>query len=121
MSQHHFGRRPPHLDFVFQRIGFPVWFVTFNTAKRVPWLACSAVHQAFIGFSCRAHHEHFVEVGRYVIMPDHVHLFVSGRDLLLGRWIKMLKQSLAKVGSVRGTVWQEGFFDHLLRSTESYS
>jgi len=54
-------------------------------------------------------------------MPDHVHLFVSGHDFNLGNWIGMLKQSLAKAGNIQGRVWQEGFFDHLLRNSESYS
>ena len=58
-------------------------------------------------------------------MPEHVHLFVrGGPNFVLGRWIGMLKQSLAKASnrSRRGTqIWQEGFFDHVLRSNESYA
>jgi len=36
----------------------------------------------------------------------------------------MLKQALAKAGELsttQGQVWQEGFFDHVLRSDESYA
>ena len=58
-------------------------------------------------------------------MPDHVHLFVRGPDdFRLGAWIGMLKQALAKriVSSENHLpIWQRGFFDHLLRSNESYS
>jgi hypothetical protein len=40
-----------------------------------------------------------VAVGRYVIMPDHVRLFVrAGGDFRLGAWIGALKQALAKAG-----------------------
>ena len=60
-----------------------------------------------------------------MIMPDHVHLFVRGdRDFRLGPWIGALKQVLAKAGVLsraKGQVWEEGFFDHVLRSNESYS
>ena len=58
-------------------------------------------------------------------MPDHVHLFVRGDDnFKLGPWIGALKQTLAKAGTlsrVEGQIWEEGFFDHILRSNESYS
>jgi REP-associated tyrosine transposase len=57
-------------------------------------------------------------------MPDHVHLFVRGRDdFQLGPWVGMLKQALATHIALAGTspMWQGGFFDHLLRSDESYA
>ena len=57
-------------------------------------------------------------------MPDHVHLFVRGPDdFEIGRWIGMLKQTLSKqITSARKLpLWQRGFFDHLLRSDESYA
>ena len=64
-------------------------------------------------------------VGRYVIMPDHVHLFVRGdHNFTLGPWIGALKQALAKAATLsraKGQIWEEGFFDHVLRSNESYS
>jgi REP element-mobilizing transposase RayT len=66
-----------------------------------------------------------VAVGRYVIMPDHVHLFVRGDyNFRLGPWIGALKQALAKAATLsraKGQIWEEGFFDHILRSNESYS
>ena len=57
-------------------------------------------------------------------MPDHVHLFVRGPDEFhLGGWIAMLKQYLGKpIETPRSTpIWQRGFFDHVLRSDESYA
>ena len=56
-------------------------------------------------------------------MPDHVHLFVCGDERFeLGRWVGALKQALTKAnGWTRssGQIWQEGFFDHVLRNGES--
>ena len=64
-------------------------------------------------------------MGRYVIMPDHVHLFVRGSQVFrLGPWVGLLKQALAKatrLSRAEAQVWEEGFFDHVLRSNESYS
>jgi REP-associated tyrosine transposase len=51
-------------------------------------------------------------------------LFGGGCNFRLGPWIGALKQALAKAGMLsraKGQVWQEGFFDHLLRTNESYS
>ena len=86
-------------------------------------LATNSVHAAFREFANRAYVERNIVVGRYVIMPDHLHLFVCGpHEFELGHWVGVLKQYLAKRVD-RGTappVWQGGFFDHLLRSDESY-
>jgi REP element-mobilizing transposase RayT len=58
-------------------------------------------------------------------MPDHIHLFVCGPDdFELGRWVGMLKQCLEKqVVRDRNAepLWQRRFFDHVLRSEESYA
>jgi putative transposase len=79
---------------------------------------------AFEEFATRAYDQHDIAVGRYVIMPDHLHLFVRGpHDFELGRWVGRLKQSLGKrsgPAATAGAIWQRGFFDHLLRNDESY-
>ena len=65
-------------------------------------------------------------VGRYVIMPDHVHLFVAfpPTGIALSQLVQSLKsvigKELLRLGFQKPH-WQEGFFDHLLRSSESYS
>jgi len=65
-------------------------------------------------------------VGRYIIMPDHMHLFVKvpAPSENLSNWIKSLKNFLSKalrIQNIPAPHWQKGFFDHVLRSTESYS
>ena len=113
---------PPRLRWIFAHN--PLFFVTFCTFERRKLLASDTVHTAFVSFATRAHLEQNVAVGRYVIMPDHVHFFVRRPDdLELGRWVGMLKQALAKQIAPAGTlpIWQRGFFDHLLRSDESYA
>ncbi|MEI7535546.1 MAG: hypothetical protein WCK57_14360, partial [Verrucomicrobiae bacterium] len=103
---------------------------------------------------CEAGLTRGVFVGKYVLMPDHLHLFVafgeeyeaafiehrrsqsaatSGKPVaavcdrrlsLLSEWMKSLKNSLSKtlrVMNVPAPHWQKGFFDHVMRSEESYS
>jgi REP element-mobilizing transposase RayT len=73
-----FGRRPPRLGRLFDMS--PLYFVTFCTHLRKPFLARDDVHSAFVAYSERARDLN-VAVGRYVIMPDHIHLFVRGSQV----------------------------------------
>jgi len=65
-------------------------------------------------------------VGRYILMPDHVHLFVKlpPPSENLSSWVKSLKNYLSKTlrsQKIPAPHWQKGYFDHDLRSSESYS
>jgi len=111
------------LDCVF--LSNPVFFITACTYRRRTLLMTDSVNEAFLRFAERAYADHNIAVGRYVIMPDHLHFFVCGPDNFeLRRWIALLKQFLAK-RIVRAPsadpIWQRGFFDHILRSDESYA
>src|SRR5438094_9948130 len=68
-------RRPPRLGRLFDNVR-PLYFITFNTYRRHCMLARDEVHETFCIFSLRAQ-RYDVAVARYVIMPDHVHLFVA--------------------------------------------
>jgi len=134
----------------------PLYFVTACTEDRKPILANAKVHEAFRKF-CEAGLTRGVFVGKYVLMPDHLHLFVAfgeeyesalmecrenrrsqtgatevgtvaavcdRRVSPLSEWIKSLKNSLSKTfrsQNIPAPHWQKGFFDHVMRSEESYS
>lgn len=130
-----FKEKPPRLELIFQRANVPVYFVTFNTHTRASLLATPKVHESFIGY-CRRAADFRIGVGRYVLMPDHIHLFVCfgiGCTATLGAWVKGLKRELDRVlvdaghepiqspGQKFSSFWQPGFNDHLLRSDESYT
>jgi len=123
-SQKQWPRRPPRLGRLFDTAR-PFYFVTFNTYKRHRFLARPEVHEAFCVFCSKAQ-EHEVAVGRYVIMPNHVHLFAAFPmdGITLAGWIQSLRAVIGKrlLGlGIHKPHWQEGFFDHLLRSYESYA
>ena len=103
----------------------PIYFVTACTRKRRQLLANDAVHKSFVEFG-EAGPNHGAWIGDYVLMPDHLHLFVSADDtrLTLAMWGKSLKNSLSKTLRRSGfdaPHWEKTFFDHVLRSGESYS
>ena len=114
--------KPPRLEQVFLKYDPPVYFVTFCTNNRRKVLASCAVHSALIEYG-RTAEECGIALSRYVIMPDHIHLFVTGTDDFdLGIWIRGLKRVVAAaVTGGRDGIWQRGFFDHLIRNSESYS
>jgi REP-associated tyrosine transposase len=119
-----YSRRPPRLEPLFSTV-HPFYFVTFNTYKRLRLLASPGIHETFCSFCLRAQ-DYNVAVGRYVLMPDHIHLFVvlPSAGLTLQKWIQVLRSVIGKRLLTLGLEkphWQEGFFDHLLRSQESYS
>ena len=83
------------------------------------------IHSAFKVFAASASN-YGAWVGAYIFMPDHFHLFVAIDDqrLRLSDWVKSLKGTLSSVLRARdesSPYWQKGFFDHVLRSEESYS
>ena len=115
--------RLQRLDRIWVR--HPIYFITAVTAERRPLLAQTAVHatieQFALGGPARG-----AWLGGYVLMPDHLHAFVALDDrlLTLSSWMKSLKNTVSKTLRAAGIAaphWQKGFFDHLLRSTESYA
>jgi len=111
------------LEFNFQRV--PIYFVTACTNERRPLLNDTAVHARRIEFGKRGADEG-AWLGAYVLMPDHLHAFavIDDRRRNLSTWMKSLKNALSKTLRMKGIPsphWQKGFFDHILRSEESYS
>ena len=102
----------------------PIYFVTGCTFNRRAILAKPVIHQRLLEFA-HAGETYGTYVGAYVIMPNHIHLFVALKpDTKLSVWMKSLKNSLSRTlrsQKVSSPHWQKGFFDHVLRSAESYS
>ena len=106
----------------------PLYFITTCVAGRRPLLASIRAHvilrEEWQGMSGR----NGWLVGRYVVMPDHVHFFVTPKpgverslSWAIGAWKEWTaKYFLAASGEI-APFWQEEFFDHVLRSKESYS
>ncbi len=118
-------RRLRRLQMIHSFRDRPVFFVTACTAKRKQLLATDDTHEAFLSFCSRSPDLAQVWVGRYILMPDHLHAFVSAEgSQSLSRWTASLKKFMSsrwRQDGLEGPFWQKGFFDHVLRSGESYS
>jgi putative transposase len=117
--------RPPRLQPLYDAYAaHPVYFVTFGTSMRRPLLNTPVAHAAFLT-GCGRVADAGNAIGSYLLMPDHVHLFIRmGWQGTLGMAVRSLRSSITRAlrrEGCSGEIWQDGFFDHLLRQAESYS
>lgn len=117
-------------------IDWPIYFVTTCTLERRSILARTEVAAILLEEWRHAQNRHGWAIGRYVIMPDHVHFFCRAElhakrlSIFLQRWKEWTSKRIARELPVAGIgdpgrrhgarLWQEEFFDHVLRSGESY-
>jgi len=107
----------------------PVFFITACTHERRPVLACPEVFTIIQDEFRSAPQRHGWGVGRFVVMPDHIHFFcASGAGVeasSLSRFVGAFKEWTSKRAchslGMLPPVWQKEFFDHVLRSHESYT
>jgi putative transposase len=114
------GERSHPVHGVFQQDDVPTLvFVTVCTENRRPWLATAERHENLVQVWNEAA---AWRVGRYVVMPDHIHLFAApGQiDLSLESWIKFWKSKFSQRNNDRSCHWQTDHWDRRLRRGESY-
>ena len=105
----------------------PSYFITVCTAGRLRILDQPLVVEILVAAWRSAPAIHGWAVGRYVIMPDHVHFFATSRaerkslSDFMRDWKKWTTRLfVAKMISPAPT-WQAEYFDHVLRTQWSYA
>jgi REP element-mobilizing transposase RayT len=125
-----FGAMPEHrhlqrLAVVFARQ--PVFFITTCVRERRPVLAQSSAAQILVEEWQLARQRHGWQIGRYVIMPDHVHFFATPENdnarltSFVSLWKQWTAKRIVRDCGIESPFWQPRFFDHLLRTEESYA
>jgi len=117
------GRRHPIHQPVHERHNTPILvFVTVCTKDRKAILANPEVHEVIKSAWKSA--KNWV-VGRYVIMPDHLHLLCAPASLVpdsLSDWMGFWKWNATRYWPHRADlpIWQRHFWDTQLRCGENY-
>jgi len=111
--------RPAHLPVLNVGTRANIVFVTICTKLRRPILATEAMHQVLRQSWTKAVDW---QIGRYVLMPDHLHLFCApnlfpAKPLTgwIGYWKRLTTQAHGE------EIWQKNFWDTQLRRHESYA
>ena len=113
------------LERVFPRN--PVFFITTTTLNRKKALASDSVHEIFVEVweNCLEHYGW--AIGPYVIMPEHVHFFAQAGNegakelsFFVGKWKEWTAKYLDRRLGIPAPLWQAEYFDHVIRSTESF-
>lgn len=105
----------------------PIYFITTNTKERRHILNNPTAHRILREELESAMERHGWAIGFYVVMPDHIHFFCKptheSKNLseFMMNWKQWTSKRIKDELKLDGYVWQEEFFDHLLRSHESYS
>lgn len=114
--------RPPHFPGVSHGSRASLFFVTVCTKDRQPLLATTSAHDTLL--EAWAHGTTY-RVGRYVLMPDHVHLFCAPAvwpPESLVSWVRFWKSWAARHWPERcAKLWQRDFWDTQIRRGESYT
>jgi REP element-mobilizing transposase RayT len=101
----------------------PLIFLTVCMKDRKKILANHAAHQLLLNAWARADQW---RVGRYVLMPDHLHLFCSPARhpaMPLRAWMQYWKTLVSRSWPQpdQHPIWQQDAWDTQLRSGEGYS
>ncbi len=95
-------------------------FDTVCTKHRKPWLACDLVHEVFREVLSQAV---AWRLGRYVIMPDHIHFFAGyhpSEYLPYENWIRYWKSQISKKLKRPDWEWLPDHWDTRMRNALAY-
>lgn len=116
--------RPAHLPLLNAPWAGNVLWLTVCTGSERARLDCGDVQALLTGIWSREESQWLV--GDYVLMPDHLHLFVAPRSptsLPLKNWMKWWRQEASKhwPRPDEAPIWQRDYWDRQLRHGESYT
>lgn len=117
-------RKSPSKNSILDIAGRPnILFVTVCSKNRRPAFNNREAHKCLVEAWAIADHW---AVGKYVLMPDHIHLFCSPSRVdrvPLNLWIKYWKTLVSKASEFQSQrdLWLKGCWDTQMRNGEHYS
>jgi REP element-mobilizing transposase RayT len=105
----------------------PIYFLTLCAAGRRPILCQPASADILAQALHDAPRVHGWLIGRFVIMPDHLHFFCTAASdakvlsAFVRDWKRWTARQIERAAGIAPPIWQTEFFDHVLRSPQSYA
>jgi putative transposase len=95
--------------------GAGTYFVTSATFNRRRLFQVETNAELFLEVLQKYRREGHFKLHAFVVMPDHIHLFLTPQGALIERIVGLIKGAFShRVGS-KFPVWQRGFTDHRIR------
>ena len=114
--------RPPRIQ-GFDYRGLHRYFLTICTRERAEYFTQLETVQLAMSQILQTGRDHDIDITTYCVMPDHVHILATGTTEAadLRSFAKVSKQKVGwdfrqKTGKY---LWQEGFYDHVLRDEDA--
>jgi REP element-mobilizing transposase RayT len=100
----------------------PIIFLTVCTSRRKPIFANAKAHELLCDSWRKANHW---SIGKYVILPDHIHLFCSPATqevTSIRKWVQYWKALVSQAWPNRWDhpIWQKDIWDTQLRRGDNY-
>jgi REP element-mobilizing transposase RayT len=94
-------------------------YVTVCCENREPWLANDRHHELLLDIWRDS--SHWI-VGRYVLMPDHLHLFATPREtaVTFDSWAKYFKSQFTQRNQKSYCEWQTDHWDTRIQNAQPY-
>ena len=113
------------LSVVYQ--SHPRYFISVCVHRRRKLLTRPGVHEILQRHWAKSLPLYGWAIGSYAVMPDHVHFFCADAESrttlsrMVGSWKQWAAKEICPLLGIEAPFWQKEFFDHLIRSDESYS
>ena len=104
----------------------PFYFITLVTEERIPILLNEYIHEIFKREWEASAKLRYWHVGRFVIMPDHLHFICwqSNGSVSLGKFLQYWKQfttkEIKKLYPEYSKIWQDNLHDRLIRDADEF-
>ena len=106
----------------FSYTGFYKYFVTIVCNGKIPVFADESIVKEILELLKDISLSYGFSIWAYCFMPEHLHLLIEGQkeDSNLKKFIPMLKQKTSYVYRKKtgGKLWQENYYEHVLRKDE---
>ena len=103
---HQPSRRLRRLSQIYSYRGHAMFFLTICTKDRKPLLPEPSAHERSIAFCEASPDKGKVWIGRYVLMPDHIHVFVSAQaSQSVSRWVGSDAEEWPYAGEITPLAW----------------